>query len=125
MYDRGGMETLNSDVQMEGHDPFDIFDIFTGGAHRLARHARNRGEDMRVKVRASLKDLYMGKEYEFTYTRYAMCPYCRGSGTDSYENVETCDKCNGQGVYMVTKSLGPNLFNKFKRLTQNVEEEGK
>jgi hypothetical protein len=28
-------------------------------------------------------------------------------------------------VYMVTKSLGPNLFNKFKRLTQNVEEKGK
>jgi DnaJ-related protein SCJ1 len=125
LYDRGGMDAVNRDGQMEGHDPFDIFDIFTGGAHRRARQDRNRGEDMRVKVRASLKDLYMGKEYEFTYTRYAMCPHCRGSGADSYEDVETCDKCNGQGVYMETKRLGPGFIQQIQKTCPKCGGRGK
>ena len=104
------MEAVNREGQMEGHDPFDIFDIFNGGSHRRSRQDLNRGEDMSVKIHASLKDLYMGKEYEFTYSRYAICPHCRGNGADSYENVEICDKCNGQRVYMETKRLGPWIY---------------
>ena len=123
LYDRGGMEAVNRDGQMEGHDPFDIFDIFTGGRHR--RQDRNRGEDLRVKVRASLKDLYIGREYEFTYTRNAMCPHCRGSGADSYEDVEKCDQCDGKGVYMETKRLGPGFIQQIQKTCPKCGGRGK
>ena len=57
----------------------------------------------------------MGKEYEFTYTRSAMCPHCRGSGADSYEDVEVCQKCKGNGVIMETQQIGPGFIQQFQR----------
>ena len=116
IYDRGGMEAVNRANQGDndgGMDPFDIFGSFFGGGGK--RHRENRADDLRVKVRTSLKDLYMGKEYEFTYTRSAMCPHCRGSGADSYEDVEICKKCKGNGVIMETKQIGPGFIQQFQR----------
>lgn len=114
LYDRGGMDAVNKNTQMEdaGGDPFDIFNIFGGGRRR--HHRDNRDEDLRIKIRATLKDLYLGKEYEFIYTRYGMCPHCRGSGADSPDDVTTCDKCNGQGMIVERKQIGPGFFQQFQ-----------
>jgi DnaJ-related protein SCJ1 len=58
-YDRGGMDAVkNGDNEMQNFDPFDMFGMFGGG------RKENRDSDIRVKVRASLKDLYLGREYE-------------------------------------------------------------
>ena len=52
-YDRGGMEAVNNDGQQaQNFDPFDIFGMFGGDS------------DVMIKIRASLKDLYLGKEFE-------------------------------------------------------------
>lgn len=125
LYDRGGMEAVNRQGQMEesGGDPFDIFGNFFGGGRRRQRD--NRDEDLRVKIRASLKDLYIGKEYEFTYTRNAMCPHCRGSGADSLDDVTTCDKCQGQGVIVERKQIGPGFFQQFQRTCPKCGGKGK
>ncbi len=60
-YDRGGMEAVNNMNQGGGNfDPFDVFGgMFGGGGKR-----ENRDADVRIKIRASLKDLYLGKENE-------------------------------------------------------------
>jgi DnaJ-related protein SCJ1 len=60
-YDRGGMEAVNNDGQQaQNFDPFDIFGMFGGGGQRR----ENRDSDVMIKIRASLKDLYLGKEFE-------------------------------------------------------------
>ena len=120
------MDAVNR-AQHEGEegvmDPFDIFSQFFGGGGR--RHKENRSDDVKIKVRATIKDLYMGKEYEFTYTRSAMCPHCRGSGADSYEDIENCKKCNGQDVIMETRRIGPGFIQQFQRECPNVLEKEK
>ena len=126
IYDRGGMEAVNRANQGgndDGMDPFDIFGSFFGGGGN--RHRENRADDLKVKVRTSLKDLYTGKEYEFTYTRSAMCPHCRGSGADSYEDLEICKKCKGNGVIMETKQIGPGFIQQFQRECPKCGGKGK
>jgi DnaJ-related protein SCJ1 len=60
-YDRGGMEAVNQNEQQgQNFDPFDVFGMFGGGGARR----ENRDADVRIKIRASLKDLYLGKEFE-------------------------------------------------------------
>lgn len=124
LYDRGGMEAVNRNGQMEeAGDEFDFFGSFFGGGRR--RQRENRDEDLRVKIRASLKDLYTGKEYEFTYTRNSMCPHCRGSGADTMDDVTTCDKCGGQGMIIERKQIGPGFIQQFQRTCPKCGGKGK
>ena len=57
---------------------------------------------MTIKIKVPLKDLYSGKDMEVKYTRSTICPHCRGGGAENPEDIETCTKCNGQGVVMQT-----------------------
>jgi DnaJ-related protein SCJ1 len=61
-YDRGGMDAVNNENQQQNFDPFDIFGMFNGGQRR-----ENRDNDIRIKVRASLTDLYKGREFEVKF----------------------------------------------------------
>jgi DnaJ-related protein SCJ1 len=61
-YDRGGMQAVNNENQGGNFDPFDIFGGMFGG--QGGRRGENRDADLKIKIRASLKDLYIGKEYE-------------------------------------------------------------
>ena len=51
----------NHDRQFED----DIWCMF----YKLGFRILNRDEDLRIKIRATLKDLYLGKEYEFIYEK--------------------------------------------------------
>lgn len=63
LYDRGGMDAVKNDGQMqESFDPFDMFGGMFGGGQKGER----RDHDIRIKLRVTLKDLYIGKEYEVT-----------------------------------------------------------
>lgn len=63
LYDRGGMDAVKNDGQMQegGFDPFDMFGGMFGGGQR---GGERRDHDLRIKLRVTLKDLYLGKEYE-------------------------------------------------------------
>ncbi len=113
LYDRGGMDLVNRQSQMQegGGDPFDFFSQFFGGGRR---RRDNRDDDLRVNIKATLKDLYMGKEFEFLYTRNVMCPHCRGSGGDDPDDVTTCDRCNGQGMVIERRQIGPGFIQQFQ-----------
>ena len=54
------MTAVKDSNEGEGFDPFNIFDMFGGGG----RGGEKRDGDTRIKIRVSLKDLYLGKEYE-------------------------------------------------------------
>ena len=74
---------------------FGGFGGFGGG--RSARRV-NRGSDLRVKVKLSLKDIATGVEKKIKVKKYVACSHCHGTGADGADGVKTCDTCKGSGV---------------------------
>lgn len=79
-----------------GH--FGGFGGFSGfGGQRNARRV-NRGSDLRVKVKLSLKDIANGVEKKIKVKKYVACSHCHGTGAEGSEGTKTCDTCKGSGV---------------------------
>ena len=78
----------------------DIFgDVFVGGGGRQRGGRRmNRGTDLRVKVRVTLKDVAHGVEKKLKIPRYVECDECHGTGAKGGTAYKTCDHCHGTGV---------------------------
>jgi len=75
---------------------FSSFSSFGGGSQR---HAVQRGSDLRVKVRISLKEVATGVEKKIKVKKYVSCAKCRGSGADDGDNsIASCPTCKGSGV---------------------------
>ncbi|NDW10343.1 molecular chaperone DnaJ [Dysgonomonas sp. 520] len=64
-----------------------------GGGRRM-----NRGSDLRVKVKLSLKEIATGVEKKIKLKRYVACSYCKGTGAEDGTAFTTCTTCNGSGV---------------------------
>ena len=47
-----------------------------------------------------LTDLYNGRVLNITLNKRSICQHCRGSGADNIDDVETCTKCGGRGIYI-------------------------
>jgi DnaJ-related protein SCJ1 len=78
-------------------DPFDDFFGFGGGQ----RTRENKGPALKFKVYVSLEDIYQGKQVEVFMTKQQICPHCRGSGADNYDDIKVCSDCNGKGMKIV------------------------
>lgn len=90
----------------------DIFsqfgDIFGGhfgsafggfGGGRQGRGARvQKGSDIRIRVKFSLKEVMHGVEKKVKINKLVQCPQCSGKGAVSDADVVTCDTCHGTGV---------------------------
>jgi DnaJ-related protein SCJ1 len=73
LYDRGGMKAVaNEDQGDGGFDPFDVFGMFGG---RGQRGRERREDDLKIKLRVSLKDLYLGKEFEVFFIHNMLIVY--------------------------------------------------
>ena len=78
---------------------FSSFGGFGGFGSRGQRSRYvNRGSDLRVKVKLSLKDIATGVEKKIKVKKYVACPYCHGTGADGDNGTKTCDTCKGSGV---------------------------
>lgn len=111
VYDRGGEEGLKQMQQQGQGGGFDPFDIFGFGRQQ---EGEAQGPDINLKVRVTLNDVYKGKEIEIQYSKQAICPHCRGNGADTMEDLETCPKCNGQGMIIKKKQLAPGFIQQFQ-----------
>ena len=68
---------------------------FGGGGRRSGRRV-NRGSNLRVRVKLSLKDIAHGAEKKIKVNKYIACDSCSGTGAESGE-TQTCTTCNGAG----------------------------
>ena len=75
---------------------FGGFGGFSGGS-RGGRRV-NRGSDLRVKVKLTLKDIANGVEKKIKVKKYVACSKCNGSGAEDDHSKSTCSTCNGSGV---------------------------
>lgn len=79
-----------------GHFGFGGFSGFGGGS-RGGRRV-NRGSDLRVKVKLTLKEIANGVEKKIKVKKFVSCNHCHGSGAEDDKSVKTCDTCHGSGV---------------------------
>lgn len=79
-----------------GH--FGRFGGFGGfGSSQRGRRV-NRGSDLRVKVKLTLKEILNGVEKKIKVKKYVSCSHCDGNGSENGNSVSTCTTCNGSGV---------------------------
>ena len=77
------------------------FGGFGGGGSRSGRKV-NRGSDLRVKVRLSLKEIAEGCTKRIKITKQIACDQCGGSGAKDSNSYSTCPNCNGAGYTIET-----------------------
>lgn len=72
------------------------FGGFGGGGSR--RPQKQRGSDLRLKVRLSLSEVASGVNKKFKVRKDVACSACHGSGAEAGSGSETCPTCHGSGV---------------------------
>ena len=119
-YDQFGHEGMNGQAGFGGQGGFggggftmeDIFgrfgDIFGGhfggfgGFEGFGEQGRggqrvNRGSDLRVKVKLTLKEVVHGTVKKLKITKMVACDQCGGTGAKNKNDYKTCPTCNGSG----------------------------
>jgi molecular chaperone DnaJ len=66
------------------------------GSHRPRRHA-NKGTDLRITVKVTLKDVMNGVEKKLKIPRLVACGHCNGTGAKDGTAFKTCPRCGGSG----------------------------
>ncbi len=70
---------------------------FGGFGSQTGRRRVNKGSNLRVKVRLSLKEIAHGVEKKIKLQKYVSCNACHGSGAESGSSKSTCPTCHGRG----------------------------
>jgi len=128
MYDQYGKEGLSQGGR--GADPFDIYERmfggmfggFGGGGGR--RTGPRRGEDVVHHLQISLDDLYNGKTKKIALTKDVLCGTCNGSGAKSGVTPKKCDGCDGHGVKVVVKPIGPGMVQQMQVVCPQCKGKG-
>ena len=89
---------------------FGGFDSIFGGGRRSRRQSRN-GQDVRITLRLSLKDVARGAKRKVKIRVLEPCTVCDGSGIKDGSRPMQCTMCGGAGeVRQATQSLLGNLI---------------
>lgn len=82
----------------------DIFGDAMGGGHGFAgaqggrpRKRVNKGTDLRITVKVTLKDIMDGVDKKLKIPRLVACAACNGTGAKDGTAFKTCEYCHGQG----------------------------
>ena len=77
------------------------FGGFGGGRGRGGRQRVNRGSDVRITVRLSLKEIAEGVTKKLKLNKIVACEKCGGTGAKDKSAYSTCSQCGGSG-YVIT-----------------------
>lgn len=109
----GGMGGPGGMGGMGGRSPEDIFsEFFGGGMGGMGGMGRRQQkvEDIDVKVRLTLEEVYSGVTKQVRVSRPTVCSDCNGKGTKSGEDKPKCGVCKGQGRVVRTMGGGGGVF---------------
>ncbi len=79
----------------------DSFGGFGGAAGGRARKHVNKGTDLRITVKVTLKDIMNGVDKKLKIPKLVACPHCKGTGAKDGTAFHTCQRCHGTG-YITT-----------------------
>ncbi|AFR93444.1 chaperone regulator [Cryptococcus neoformans] len=114
LYDQLGEAGLKEGGMGGGVDPQDLFSqlfgggggFFGGGGGRSS--GPRRGRDLVHRISVSLEDLYKGKVQKLALSKSVICKTCDGRG-GKQGAVQTCTGCQGRGVKVMLRQLGPMM----------------
>lgn len=110
-YDRFGHSAFDGASGFGGGGGMSMDDIFShfgdifggfgfggfGGSSSGGRRQRvNKGTNLRIKVKLSLKDILNGTTKKIKVKKHVACSHCGGTGAENSE-VDTCQTCHGSG----------------------------
>lgn len=111
-----------------GRGSYGSYGGFGGGA---ARKPVNKGSDLRIKVKVSLRDVVNGVEKRLKIPRYVACEACKGTGAKNGTSYHTCSTCHGSGYVtrmqqtilgaMQSQSVCPECNGEGKVITENCQ----
>lgn len=85
-------------------------DQFGGGGGGRGQPDTNRTADVQHEISASIEEMYNGKVKKLSINRNVLCPKCRGTGSNKPDaGRSTCGQCQGQGVEVQYRRLGPGF----------------
>ena len=82
-------------------DIFEQFGGFGGGGRGRGRQRVNRGSDVRITVRLTLKEIAEGVTKKLKINKVVACEHCGGTGAKDKSSYTTCTQCGGSG-YVIT-----------------------
>lgn len=88
-----------------------IFGSFFGGGRsgRSSQEQQNRGEDLKIELSLTMKEIYTGTTKTVKISTKDTCNKCNGTGSEDGK-VKTCTQCGGQGqVRQVRQSFFGNM----------------
>jgi len=119
VYDEYGEEGLQGGPSMDASSIFEqmfgggIFGDFGfgggGGGGRGGRRGPQRGEDIAFNLGVTLKDLYNGCVKKLKVKKKVICEKCSGKGTKGSAGAKECSGCNGQGIKIIRRQIGPGM----------------
>ncbi len=74
-----------------------IFEEMFGMGGGGSRQRRNRGEDLRIRVKLTLEEIAEGVEKKVKVNRFVGCNTCGSSGVAAGSSKTTCPQCKGHG----------------------------
>ncbi|KAF9164974.1 Type I HSP40 co-chaperone [Actinomortierella ambigua] len=108
---------------MGGLSPEDLFShFFGGGGPRSRPSGPRRGKDVAHGLKVTLEDLYKGKTTKLALQKNVICEKCEGRGGKEGA-VKTCQTCNGQGVRLMLRQIGP-MMQQIQQPCQDCRGEG-
>lgn len=96
---------------------------FGGGGRGPPRPRRGRDEEQPYQV--SLEELYKGKTVKFASKKNVICSHCKGSGGRDGAKPKDCSSCNGQGVKIGLRQVGPGMVTQERMECGNCHATGK
>ena len=111
-YDKYGLDGIDDDgAASRGEDLFSMF--FGGGRSRSGRSGPRKGPSVNHPIKVSLEDLFLGKTVKLAVNRKVIVG-----------EPKTCPRCNGQGVIMEVRQIGPGMITQMQRQCPNCDGQG-
>ena len=120
----GGMGPFGGMPGMPGVT-FNMSEVFgnmfggRGGPQQKTRSGRGPNKFHDVGLR--LVDFYKGHEFKLRFNQSRRCTGCSGSGA---ETSEPCGPCNGRGIRMIHRQIGPNMIAQTQVACDNCNGDG-
>jgi DnaJ family protein A protein 2 len=111
-YDKYGLDGVTEDGAAHPGGE-DIFDMFFPGAGRSRRSGPKKGPALNHPRKVSLDDIYNGKTVKLKINRKVIV----GEAT-------SCSACNGQGVKMEIRQIGPGMIQQMQRTCSDCNGQG-
>ena len=105
---------------------FSPFNIFSGAGNFFSNFSRGprKSENIIEKYECTLEQLYNGDQVELSIPCQRCCNTCNGKGTINGAESNPCHICNGQGVQVMLRQLGPGMMQQMQIPCQTCRGKG-